>query len=276
MIAISTNVKMLSPIMRSLVVQGQRTCMRPIASLAACSNSMYGSSSVLQSQIQPVRQLGSGAKVFSNDQSVDGRPQSLATILEREIQEETAELNQRLSSDQFPGFSVETDDADVKLTKQVGDTTVIVRFTVSSSLTEWKTDTSEQGQIQGQQQDIDHAYSLVSLPEFQVQISKDSHTLEVSCYFDELEHDEETGEPYPMDPMFSIDELVMYKGEPKESEFAVSAEYFRDDLQESMQQYLADHGIDEGFAKNLVSFSTSYEKKQYIALMRRLKDFVSK
>ena len=51
-------------------------------------------------------------------------------VLDREIQEELAELNKGLSSDQFPGFSVETEDADIKLSKQIGDSTVTVRFTV--------------------------------------------------------------------------------------------------------------------------------------------------
>lgn len=233
-------------------------------------------------QSYQTRSLGSDARVFSpvTSQQGEDKPLSLAKILEREIQEETAEVNQRLSSDQFPGFSVETDGADVKLTRQVGNNTVVVRFTVSSSLTEWRTETSEQEQEQEQQlakEQPDNAnYSLLSLPDFQVQVNRDGRTLEVSCFFEELEHDEETGEPYPMDPMFSVDELVMYEGEPKETEFAVSAEYFRDDLHEGILQYLSDHGIDDEFSKNLVSFATSYEKKQYISLMRRMKDFVSK
>lgn len=212
-------------------------------------------------------------------QTAGSSSRSLATVLEREIQEETAEINQRLSSDQFPGFSVETNGADVKLTRQVGEASVIVRFTVSSSLTEWRNpSTPDQGQPSpGQEDDQDDgSFSLVSLPEFQVQISKGGHTLEVSCYFEDMEQDQETGEPYAMEPTFSIDELVMYQGEPSETEFAVSAEYFRDELQDGLIQYLAEHGIDEEFSRNLSSFSTNYEKKQYIGLLKRMKEFVTK
>ena len=216
---------------------------------------------------QTVRNIGSNVQY-------DDKPISLTSVLEREIQEETAELNQRLQSDQFPGFSVETDGSDVKLTKQTGDVTVVVRFTVSSSLSEWRSNESEaDGQKQEQQEP---AYALYSLPEFQVQICRDGKTLEVSCYFEQMEHDDETGDAYPMDPIFSIDELVMYEGEPRESEFAVSAEYFREELQEGLIQYMADHGIDEEFTKNLVSYATCYEKKQYIGLMKRLHGFVAK
>lgn len=118
--------------------------------------------------------------------------------------------------------------------------------------------------------------SLVSMPEFQVQVCKNNHTLELSCYFEEVDHDEETGEPYSMAPTFAIEELVMYEGEPKETEFAVSAEFFQEDLQSALLDYIGEHGIDEEFAKNLVAFATSYEKKQYIGLMKRLKNFVSK
>lgn len=194
-----------------------------------------------------------------------------------EIQEEMAELNRSLTTDQFPGFSVETDDSDVKLTKQDGDTSIVVRFTVSSSLSEWRADPADQQQQQGSDdQQIGFEYQLLSLPDFQVQISRNGRTFEISCYFEELDHDEETGEPAAMDPNFCIDEIVMYEGEPRETEFAVSTEYLRDDLQESLTQYLADHGINEEFGKNLVSFATNYEKKQYIGLLKRLKDFVSK
>lgn len=207
------------------------------------------------------------------------QPKPIADILEREIQDESAELSQHLSTDQFPGFSVETEDSDVKLTKQIGNTTVTVRFTVSSSLNEWPSEPQEAQQSQQQQQSEtggDLNMTLLSMPEFQVQISKNNHTLELSCYFEDMDTEDESGEPYPFDPIFGIDELVMYEGEPKETEFAVNAEYFQEDLQTALIQYLAEHGIDDEFAKNLVSFATSYEKKQYIGLMTRLKNFVSK
>ena len=229
-----------------------------------------------------MRQLGSDPVSRSSSQLGDDRQLSFAQVLEHEIQEEVAELNQRLTSDQFPGFSIETDDADVKLTKQVGDSTVVVRFSVSSSLSEWRADSTDQDNQQAQtpsssdQQQVGFTYSLLSLPDFQVQIIRNGRTFEVSCYFEELEHDEETGEPYSSDPVFHVDEVVLYEGEPKETEFAVSTEYFRDELQDGLFQYLTEHGIDDEFSKNLVAFATNYEKRQYIGLMKRLKEFVAK
>jgi hypothetical protein len=227
----------------------------------------------LSLQRNQIRQLGSDPRQTYSREN-DDKPQSLSQILDNEIQEETVELNKSLSSDQFPGFSVETDDADIKLTKQVGDSTVVVRFTVSSSLSEWKTEAVNEQPDQKDQEGYN--FSLLSMPEFQVQIIRDGKTLEVSCYFEEMEHDEESGEAYPTDPLFHIDEIVMYNGDPRETEFAVSTEYFREELQEGLLNYLAEHGIDDEFAKNLVSFSTNYEKKMYIGLMKRLKEFVSK
>lgn len=207
---------------------------------------------------------------FNNSQT--SVPQTtIADVLEREIQEESAELSRHLSSDQFPGFSIETDNSDVKLTKKVGNATVNVRFTVSSSLNEWS------AQDQGEQQGDPMATKLISLPEFQVQISKGGSTLELSCYFEEdMGQNVEESEALAEEPYFCIDEIVLYEGEPKETEFAVSAEFFEEDLQSALLQYLADHGIDDNFTKDLVAFATSYEKKQYIGLMKRLKSFVSK
>lgn len=202
------------------------------------------------------------------------QPKQITEILEREIQDESAELNQHLSTDQFPGFSVETIDSDVKLSKQIGKTTVTVKFTVSSSLNEWPAEGAGQAPPQSAEEQ-DMSTTLMSMPEFQVEITKNNRTLALNCLFEEMDHDEETGEPFSSDPMFAIDELVLYEGEPKETEFAVNAEYFQDDLQAALLQYLAEHGIDDEFAKNLVSFATSYEKKQYIGLMQRLKNFVS-
>lgn len=210
------------------------------------------------------REINSDAKFMNNSPNI-------ADVLEKEIQDESAELNRHLSSDQFPGFSIETDNSDVKLSKKIGNATVNVRFTVSSSLNEWAVnDTNEQ-------QDDPMASKLLSLPEFQVQISKGGSTLEISCFFEEdMGQNVEEGEVMCEEPYFCIDELVLYEGEPKQTEFAVSAEFFEEDLQSALLQYLADHGIDDTFTKNLVAFSTSYEKKQYIGLMKRLKNFVSK
>lgn len=213
-----------------------------------------------------------------NSQSSPSGSVSIVDVLEKEIQEETAELNQQLSTDQFPGFSVETDDADVKLTKQVGDATISVRFTVSSSLSEWPVaaDGQPKDAQQQQQQEANLQTTLVSMPEFQVQVVKGGQTLEMSCYFEDMEQDEETGEPLDSAPIFNIDELVLYEGEPKETEFAVSAEYFPEDLQDGLLTYLAQYGIDEEFSNNLIRFATSYEKKQYVGLIQRLKKFVTK
>uniref|UniRef100_A0A6G1SLP5 Conserved regulator of innate immunity protein 3 n=1 Tax=Aceria tosichella TaxID=561515 RepID=A0A6G1SLP5_9ACAR len=276
--AFSTNLRLLTPIMRSMIVSGPKACLLRSTNCAAFSSAVMApklnglmSQSLQRNQI---RLLGSDPR-HTMSREHDDKPLSFSQILDQEIQEETAELNRNLTSDQFPGFSVETDDADVKLTKQVGDSTVVVRFTVSSSLSEWKTEPTNE-QPDPQQQQEGYNYSLLSMPEFQVQIIRDGKTLEMNCYFEEMEHDEESGDSYPTEPLFHIDEIVMYKGEPQETEFSVSTEYFREELQDGLLQYLAEHGIDDEFAKNLVSFSTNYEKKLYIGLMQRLKEFVSK
>lgn len=273
---------MLTPIVRSMLGNSHRACLQSSKAAYSCIANQNKFASLMSYQWQQpkqyqTRQIGSDTSTYSNAANHE-KPVSLAHALENEIQEEMAELNQRLSSDQFPGFSVETDGADVKLTKQSGDATVVVRFTVSSSLSEWRTEADPQDKqpAANDDQEVGFAYQLLSLPEFQVQINRDGKTFEISCFFEELDHDEETGEPYAMEPVFHIDEIVMYEGEPRETEFAVSTEYFRDGLQDSLVQYLADHGIDEEFSKNLVSFATNYEKKQYIGLMKRLKEFVSK
>lgn len=221
------------------------------------------------------RSFGNSSKERSEQQ----QPANIADILDREIKDELAELNQHLTGNDFPGFAIEATDADVKLTKQCGNATVTVRFTVSSSLTEWPCEDENAGASQqntAQEEMQGPASQLVCMPDFQVQINKSNSTLEMSCYFEEVESDEETGESYGGEPVFSIDELVLYQGDPKETEYAVSAEYFQDDLQDALMQYLADHGINEEFGRNLVAFATSYEKKQYIGLMQRLKTFVTK
>lgn len=204
-------------------------------------------------------------------------PELLVEILDKEIQEESAELGTQLSSEQFPGFSVETDNAEVKLSKKFGSDTVTVRFNVSSSLNEWPSAFDDNAGNPGKQEEPEQlASELISMPDFQVQITKGKTTLEVSCYYEGVDEDlEQHDSQDPHDPLFLIDEVVLYENEPKETEFSVSAEYFHEELQNSLLNYLADYGIDEAFGKNLVSFATNYEKKQYISLMKRLRKFVS-
>lgn len=215
------------------------------------------------------RQLGSDSKPFSGS-NYPG-PMPLSQVLDLEIKEELTELSQRLTSDQFPGFSVETENSEVKLSKQSRDTMIVIRFSVSSSLTEWQA-APEEGQTRDSEEPMFH---LVSLPDFQVQMSRGGRTFEISCFFEEPDLDENTGEATPREPEFEIDEIVMYEGEPGDTEFSVSTEFFRDELHTSILEYLADHGIDKEFTKNLVSFATNYERKQYISLMKRLREFVA-
>lgn len=219
---------------------------------------------VLGAQSQISTQAISYSKNVPNNQQTRNYTASITEVLDREIRDETAELESHTTANEFPGFTVKTEGADVKLSKQVGASLVSVRFTVSSSLADWPGESKDEAST-----------SLMSMPEFQVQIKKNNRTLEVSCYFEEYDMDEESGEPITMEPVFNIDELVLYEGEPKETEFAVSAEYFQDDLLTALLQYLSDHGINHEFAKNLVNFATGYEKTHYIELMKRLKSFVS-
>lgn len=240
---------------------------------------------------QPLQSLTpfSNSFLIAKRHKTDAQPSasSFTEILEREIEDEQAELGQQLSTDQFPGFSVETDGAEVKLTKKVGSETVTVRFNVSSSLNEWPTESgenvdaantdSQNNHSQSQQQNSAENFNteLLSMPDFQVQVSKGKSTLEFACYFEQADSEEEMDQSYIQDPIFNIDEIVLYESEPKQSEFAVNAEYFHEDLQSAMLRYLAERGIDDEFSKNLVQFATSYEKKQYIGLMQRLKKFIS-
>ncbi|XP_022184003.2 complement component 1 Q subcomponent-binding protein, mitochondrial isoform X1 [Nilaparvata lugens] len=78
------------------------------------------------------------------------------------------------------------------------------------------------------------------------------------------------------DDLFSIEDVVLYEGEWKETNYAVSGAVLDGYLYDILMNFLADKGITNEFVEKLSEFSTIYEHNLYISFLEGLRKFSSK
>ncbi|RZF37806.1 hypothetical protein LSTR_LSTR007168 [Laodelphax striatellus] len=78
------------------------------------------------------------------------------------------------------------------------------------------------------------------------------------------------------DDLFSIEDVVLYEGEWKDTNYAVSGAVLDGYLYDILMNFLADKGITNEFVEKLSEFSTIYEHNLYISFLEGLRKFSSK
>ncbi|XP_013908057.1 PREDICTED: complement component 1 Q subcomponent-binding protein, mitochondrial, partial [Thamnophis sirtalis] len=126
------------------------------------------------------------------------------------------------------------------------------------------------------QKDNEVEPELTSTPNFVVEVSKDDtkQTLVLDCHYpeDEISH---TGEGES--DMFSIQEVSFQPGgdsDWQENNYTLNTDSLDWALYDHLMDFLADRGVDNTFADELVNLSTALEHKEYIRFLEDLKHFV--
>uniref|UniRef100_A0A8D2LJR5 Complement component 1 Q subcomponent-binding protein, mitochondrial n=1 Tax=Varanus komodoensis TaxID=61221 RepID=A0A8D2LJR5_VARKO len=169
------------------------------------------------------------------------------------------------------GWELDVQGTEAKLTRKVAGETVTVSFNINNSIPPSFEEPSE-----GQKAEEDQEPELMSNPNFVVEVTKDDtkQTLVLDCHYPEDEGDH--GEEGESD-IFSIREVSFQptgESEWRENNYTLNTDSLDWALYDHLMDFLADRGVDNTFADELVNLSTALEHREYIRFLEDLKLFV--
>jgi len=198
----------------------------------------------------------------------------LVQKLDREIKEEKQNMSQKEELPKITGFDIKTEGPNVTLTKSYGDEKITVKFTVNNSLT--SSDHVDNDEFDGEKSQKEpsadsHHPDFRSRPPFMVTISRASKNLSFNCSF--MEGSADDAEADAVEDDFEIDEFAVHEKEMDEKVYTADCGFIDGDLYDNLLDILEERGIGHDFGKDLVNFASTYELRQYVDLLEKLKSF---
>lgn len=193
-------------------------------------------------------------------------------FLSDEIKEEKKIQKNKTLPKMSGGWELAMNGTEAKLTRNVSGEKVSVTFNVNNSIPPNFQEEAEQGH----QKSAEEEPELLSTPNFVVEVTKQAakHALVFDCHFpeDEVSHGEEEESD-----IFAIREVSFQpEGDEdwKETSYTLNTDSLDWALYDHLMDFLADRGIDNTFADELMELSTAIEHQQYIHFLEDLQGFV--
>lgn len=195
-------------------------------------------------------------------------------FLSDEIKEEKKIQKNKTLPKMSGGWELEMNGTEAKLTKNVSGEKITVTFNVNNSIPPNFEEEGDQGQ---QQKSAEEEPEIVSTPNFVVEVTKQAakHSIVFDCHFpeDEIGH----GEGEEESDIFAIREVSFQpEGESdwKETSYTLNTDSLDWALYDHLMDFLADRGVDNTFADELMELSTAVEHQEYIKFLEDLQGFV--
>ncbi|NP_001290946.1 complement component 1 Q subcomponent-binding protein, mitochondrial [Esox lucius] len=195
-------------------------------------------------------------------------------FLSDEIKEEKKIQKHKALPKMSGGWELEQNGTEAKLIKMFSGEKVTVTFNVDNSIPPNFEEESEQA---AGQKSADDEPDVVSTPNFVVEVTKPSakHSLVFDCHYPE---DEATrGEGEEESDIFAIREVSFQPEgdvEWKETSYNLNTDSLDWALYDHLMDFLADRGVDNTFADELMELSTAMEHHEYIKFLEDLSGFV--
>ncbi|XP_041808543.1 complement component 1 Q subcomponent-binding protein, mitochondrial [Chelmon rostratus] len=194
-------------------------------------------------------------------------------FLSDEIKEEKKIQKNKSLPKMSGGWELEMNGTEAKLTRNVAGEKITVTFNVNNSIPP----NFEEEAEQGQQKSAEEEPEIVSTPNFVVEVTKQAskHSLVFDCHFpeDEISH----GEGEEESDIFAIREVSFQPegdSEWKETSYTLNTDSLDWALYDHLMDFLADRGVDNTFADELMELSTAVEHQEYIKFLEDLQGFV--
>ncbi|KAJ0004272.1 hypothetical protein NQD34_010486 [Periophthalmus magnuspinnatus] len=194
-------------------------------------------------------------------------------FLTDEIKEEKKIQKSKTLPKMSGGWELEMNGTEAKLVRFVSGEKVTVTFNVNNSIPPNFGEEVEQGQ----QKPAEEEPEIVSTPNFVVEVTKQGakHSLVFDCNFpeDEISH----GEGEEESDIFAIREVSFQPegdGDWKETSYTLNTDSLDWALYDHLMDFLADRGVDNTFADELMELSTAVEHQEYIKFLEDLQSFV--
>nr|XP_009932146.1 PREDICTED: complement component 1 Q subcomponent-binding protein, mitochondrial [Opisthocomus hoazin] len=148
---------------------------------------------------------------------------------------------------------------------------ITVTFNINNSIPPSVEDDAQEEQKPGEQEP-----DLTSTPNFVVEVIKDDtkQTLVLDCHYPE---DEVGHEGEEESDIFTIREVSFQptgESDWKDTNYTLNTDSLDWALYDHLMDFLADRGVDNTFADELIELSTALEHQEYIKFLEDLKSFV--
>lgn len=198
---------------------------------------------------------------------------AFGSFLSDELKEELKIQKSKTLPKMSGGWELEMNGTEAKLTRNVAGEKITVTFNVNNSIPP----NFEEEADQGQQKAPEEEPEIVSTPNFVVEVTKQAskHSLVFDCHFpeDEVSH----GEGEEESDIFAIREVSFQPegdAEWKETSYTLNTDSLDWALYDHLMDFLADRGVDNTFADELMELSTAAEHQEYIKFLEDLQSFV--
>ncbi|KAL7838119.1 hypothetical protein AOLI_G00265230 [Acnodon oligacanthus] len=197
---------------------------------------------------------------------------AFAEFLTDEIKEEKKIQKSKTLPKMSGGWELELNGTEAKLVRFISGEKVTVTFNINNSIPPTMEEEPEQGQ-----KAEDNEPDIVSTPNFVIEVTKQGakNSLVFDCHYpeDETGH----GEGEEESDIFAIREVSFQpEGDAdwKETSYTLNTDSLDWALYDHLMDFLADRGVDNTFADELVELSTALEHQEYIKFLEDLNSFV--
>ncbi|XP_060503606.1 complement component 1 Q subcomponent-binding protein, mitochondrial [Panthera onca] len=171
------------------------------------------------------------------------------------------------------GWELEVNGTEATLVRKVAGEKITVTFNINNSIP--PTFAGEEEPSQGQKAE-EQEPELTSTPNFVVEVIKNGgkKALVLDCHYPE---DEVGQEEEDESDIFAIREVSFQsvgESEWKDTNYTLNTDSLDWALYDHLMDFLADRGVDNTFADELVELSTALEHREYITFLEDLKGFV--
>ncbi|XP_058633090.1 complement component 1 Q subcomponent-binding protein, mitochondrial isoform X2 [Onychostoma macrolepis] len=196
-----------------------------------------------------------------------------AEFLTDEIKEEKKIQKNKTLPKMSGGWELELNGTEAKLIRSLSGEKVTITFNVNNSIPPQLEEDPEHTQQKSQEEEPE----VVSTPNFVVEVTKPGakNSLVFDCHFpeDETGH----GEGEEESDIFAIREVSFQlegDAEWKETSYTLNTDSLDWALYDHLMDFLADRGVDNTFADELMELSTALEHQEYIKFLEDLSTFV--
>ncbi|XP_061417018.1 LOW QUALITY PROTEIN: complement component 1 Q subcomponent-binding protein, mitochondrial [Lethenteron reissneri] len=192
-------------------------------------------------------------------------------FLKDEIKEEK-NIQKHKALPKVAGWEIEFNGTEAKLIKKLQGETITVTFNINNSIPPNADEPAEEKKDESEEPD------LVSTPNFVVEVNKSNSKLNLvfDCHYpdDEIAHGEEGDEDGDIFAIREVSFQPTAEGEWKDTSYTLNTDTLDWTLYDHMMDFLADRGVDNTFADELVELSTALEHQEYIHFLEELNGFV--
>ncbi|KAF7206599.1 complement component 1 Q subcomponent-binding protein, mitochondrial [Nothobranchius furzeri] len=269
----------LSSVSRALPINCPTLCAPSSATIRPFTRSLWmlnnnGASSGYRPKLFSSKVLGPSVSCGCEGLHTEG-DKAFGDFLSDEIKEEKVIQKNKSLPKMTGGWEVGMNGTEVKLTKHASGDKITVTFNVNNSIPpNFEEEAVEQGQSQ---KSAEEEPEIVSTPNFVVEVTKQAakHSLVFDCHFPEDEVSNAEGEEES--DIFAIREVSFQpEGDVdwKETSYTLNTDSLDWALYDHLMDFLADRGVDNTFADELMELSTAIEHQEYIKFLEDLQGFV--